>query len=90
MPRKDKPMTLREAGRRSWTSGAASARQPTLDERTREAVLRIREKQARGEEITTEEAGLLGGVARVEQMQARALMRDGGRPEGDRLDDGLT
>jgi len=57
----------RKGGIASWTSNPSTAKRPQLSEADREKVDRIRAKQARGEELTTEEAGLLGGAKRVEQ-----------------------
>ena len=54
-----------EHGVRSWMKGE-DTREPGLSSETKEEVARIREKQERGETLTREEAGVLGGAARAE------------------------
>ena len=49
----------------SWTNAPGEARAPHLTEETEREVERIREKQERGETLTREEAGTLGGATRA-------------------------
>lgn len=51
---------------KSWMKGEAT-REPVLGDDTKEKVKAIREKQQRGETLTREEAGTLGGAARAEE-----------------------
>ncbi|HET6403749.1 MAG TPA: hypothetical protein VFH78_03820 [Candidatus Thermoplasmatota archaeon] len=53
-----------EHGTRSWMKGDET-RAPRLSDETRREVERIRDKEERGETLTREEAGTLGGAARA-------------------------
>lgn len=50
----------------SWMAGEPT-REPTLSRETERDVERIRAKQARGETLTREEAGTLGGASRAKE-----------------------
>lgn len=56
----------REHRTRSWMAGDET-REPALSDETEREAERIRAKQARGETLTREEAGVLGGAARAEE-----------------------
>ncbi|HWG90943.1 MAG TPA: KGG domain-containing protein [Candidatus Thermoplasmatota archaeon] len=60
----------RKGGIASWTANPSGAKKPKLSDADRARVEVIREKLARGEDLTTEEAGLLGGAIRVERAAA--------------------